>query len=82
MSYKAGAIRQRIVVGITVLAVAGVTILGLPLAALAQDPPPVQQLDTQDFRIVGPLPTPDRIAGLVSQGTQDGPIPAGQRLPA
>lgn len=77
MSYKARAIRHRIVVGITVLAVAGVTILGLPLAALAQDPPPVQQLDTQDFRIVGPLPTPDRIAGLVSQGTQDGPIPAG-----
>ena len=76
MSYRTGATLRRIVVGIIVLAVAGATILGLPLAAVAQDPPPVRSLDTQDFQVVGPLPTPDRIAGHVSQGTQDGPIPA------
>ncbi len=81
MNHTAGAALRRFIIGITALGFAGATVLGLPLAIAAQEPTPLQSLeqslDSLDFEIVGPLPTPDRIAGRVSQGTQDGPVPEG-----
>ena len=76
MSHTAGAALRPFVIGIAALSIAGAALLGLPLDAAAQEPLPLEQsLDASNFQIVGPLPTPDRIAGIVAQGTQDGSIP-------
>ena len=54
---------------------------GTPAGAMAQAPPLQealeQSLDAGELTIVGPLPTPDRIRGIVLQGTEGGPLPAG-----